>query len=102
MFDRKLFGQNVKFYREKAGYSFNEFSEMADISMNYLFNIEKGKHSPTVATILKILLALQMTYDGLMGEKERPNDKESRYILTKAEQMGEREVRLLLCISENM
>ena len=51
---------NVKKYREKAGLTQEQLSEIADISPDYLSEIERGKKMPSMKRLFKIAAALRI------------------------------------------
>ena len=70
MFDSKLFGKRVRFYRTEKNLTLEKFSELADISPNYLSEIEHGKHIPTLQTIISILNVLDISYIRLINSED--------------------------------
>lgn len=63
MFDKKLFGTNIRNYRKELGLSIYEFSIMIDVNYTHLTNIELGRRIPTARVVVSILNGLNMTYD---------------------------------------
>ena len=55
-----LFRLNLKFYREKMGYSQSELAIQANSSNGMIGNIESGKAKPSFDNILKIAAALNI------------------------------------------
>ena len=51
---------NIKKYREKAGLTQEQLSEMAGISPDYLSEIERGKKIPSLKRFIKIANALDI------------------------------------------
>lgn len=51
---------NIKKYREKAGLTQEQLSEAADISADYLSEIERGKKTPSMKRFFKIANALKI------------------------------------------
>ena len=43
----EIFRNNLKFYRNKQGYTQEKHSEICDISTDYLSQIERGKRTPS-------------------------------------------------------
>lgn len=68
MFDYINFSKNIKFYRQKLGYSQEVFAEKVGIGYKYLGNIERGIAKPSVLTIIKILNAFHLTLEECLGE----------------------------------
>ena len=74
-------GARVRRRREVLGYTREQIAERANISVQFLFDIEKGKKSMTAMTIVNLAAALSVSVDFLLrgGEKngERQNVEES-------------------------
>ena len=74
-------GARVRRRREVLGYTREQIAERANISVQFLFDIEKGKKSMTALTIVNLAAALSVSIDFLLlgGEKngERQNKEES-------------------------
>jgi len=49
---------NIKKYRKEKGLTQERLSEMADISRDYLSNIERGKYTPSFKTIVALAEAI--------------------------------------------
>ena len=71
--DRKeiitLFAQNLRAERARKNYSQEKLAELAEISPEYLARIEKEKYSPSLVTIVKLALALDIDLNKLMPLK---------------------------------
>ena len=71
--DRKeiitLFAQNLRAERARKNYSQEKLAELAEISPEYLASIEKEKYSPSLVTIVKLALALEIDINKLMPLK---------------------------------
>lgn len=52
---RKIFGENVKYYRKKAGLSQEQFAEQLEISPNHLSVIETGGKFVTYKLLERIV-----------------------------------------------
>ncbi len=57
---RKIFGENVKFYRKKLGLSQEQLAERLEISTNHLSVIETGTKFVTYKLLEKIIKELQV------------------------------------------
>lgn len=55
-----IFIKNLRFYRTKAGFSQLKFSELIDLTPNYLNAVENGKYFPSPEVIDKICSALNL------------------------------------------
>jgi y4mF family transcriptional regulator len=55
----------IKYYRKQSGLSQREFAKIAGIGKTALFDIEKGKESVQLNTLLKVLevLNIKMTFN---------------------------------------
>ncbi len=57
---KQIFGKNVKFYRFKKGYTQEKLAELADISTNYVSQLELGQHSADFDVIETICQCLEI------------------------------------------
>lgn len=57
---RKIFGENVRFYRKKMGLSQEQLAERLEISTNHLSVIETGTKFVTYKLLEKIIIELQV------------------------------------------
>ncbi|WP_447931859.1 helix-turn-helix domain-containing protein [Sphingopyxis fribergensis] len=55
---RLLFGKNVKTLRKAAGYTQDEFADLARVARSYMSGIENGKRAPSIVVVEKIADAL--------------------------------------------
>ena len=69
---REIFMYNVKFYRKKLEISQEKLAELADLSTNYIGDIERKKRKVTIDTIEKIALALNIAPADLLSTKNMP------------------------------
>lgn len=55
----------IKYYRKQSGLSQQEFAKIAGIGKTALFDLEKGKETVQLNTLLKVLdvLNIKMTFD---------------------------------------
>ncbi len=60
-------GKRIAELRFKRGYTREKLSELADISVQFLADIEKGKKSMTIATLRKLSSALLVTTDYIVN-----------------------------------
>jgi transcriptional regulator with XRE-family HTH domain len=65
---QELFIKNLRFLRKKRGISQLRFSEMIDISPNYLNAVENGKHFPSPEVIQQISDTLAVPFYQLFLE----------------------------------
>ena len=100
MFDKKLFGQKVKYYRNKQGLTLDNLSEKAGIGLNYLADIKQGRHVPTLKTIIGIVNSLDVTYTALTSNQTE-DDTLIQSIESKIKSLDDRAIRLLISIVKN-
>ena len=55
---REIFGQNIRKFRNRRNWSQADLAEFADISLNFLSEIERGKKWPHPDTLSKLADAL--------------------------------------------
>lgn len=63
-------GQRINDTRKSRGYSREKLAEKADISVQFLADIEKGRKSMTVNTLRRIAAALSVTTDYIVNGTE--------------------------------
>lgn len=64
----RLIGANIKKARTEAALSLRQLQTRCDISANYLSGLERGLHSPTINTLVKIAVHLNTTVADLISE----------------------------------
>lgn len=67
-FDNAAFGNRVKYYRKKRGYSQSYLSELIDKSPPYLSYIENGYRNISIETLVDLANALDVTADELLKD----------------------------------
>lgn len=60
-------GARITELRKNRGYTREKLAELADISVQFLADIEKGRKSMTIATLKKIAAALLVTTDRIVN-----------------------------------
>ncbi len=60
-------GTRITELRRKRGYTREKLSELADVSVQFLADIEKGRKSMTIATLRKLSSALLVTTDYIVN-----------------------------------
>lgn len=68
--DNITVGERINNTRKSRGYSREKLAELADISTQFLADIERGRKSMTVATLRKIAAALNVTTDYIVNGAE--------------------------------
>lgn len=63
-------GKRIEATRKQRGYTRERLSELADISVQFLADIERGRKSMTVATLRRIAAALDVTTDFIVNGTE--------------------------------
>ncbi len=63
-------GKRINETRKCRGYSREKLSELADVSVQFLADIEKGRKSMTVATLRRVASALNVTSDYIINGSE--------------------------------
>ena len=57
---RKIFTQNLKYYRKTCNYTQAVLGELTDLTDKYISDLERGKYDPSLSTILAIAKALKI------------------------------------------
>lgn len=69
-------GKRIEDKRKRRGYTREKLSELADISVQFLADIERGRKSMTVATLRRIAVALDVTTDYIVNGTEQFSENE--------------------------
>lgn len=64
--DYELLGKRIACYRKGKGLTQEKLAEKAEISNNYLSNIENNHSIPSLETILKLCIVLDITPNDLL------------------------------------
>ena len=67
-------GKRINDIRKCRGYSREKLAEMADISVQFLADIEKGRKSMTVATLRRVAAALNVTTDYIVNGSDSSSE----------------------------
>lgn len=68
-------GKRVREYREKFGYTREQFAEKLDISVKFASDIELGKKGMSIDTLIKICEILSVSADYIIwGREERDSN----------------------------
>lgn len=73
-------GQRIYNLRRSRGYTREKLAELADISVQFLADIEKGKKNMTVTTLRKISSALSVTTDYIVNGT--PEESDCTYMMS--------------------
>ena len=71
-------GARVRQRRQELGCTREQIAERANISVQFLFDIEKGKKSMTALTIVNLAEALSVSIDFLLLGGEASSERKSR------------------------
>ena len=63
---KELFGQRLREQRIKHGLTLEQLAEKSELSSNYIGLVERGLKEPGLATIVKLLNALNISADTLL------------------------------------
>jgi len=69
--DSKIVGQVINEFRKRKGISQEVLSGLADIGRTHLSAIERGERKPTLETLYKISIALDISMSDIVREIER-------------------------------
>ena len=74
---RMVFGRNVKIYRNRRSWSQADLAEHANISINFLGDIERGRKWPHPETLAKLADALEIKVVRFFIEEDdiKPNQE---------------------------
>ena len=67
-------GKRITELRQQRGYTREKLSELAEVSVQFLADIEKGRKSMTIATLKRISSALLVTTDYLVNGNTTSDD----------------------------
>ena len=74
--NNEFVGKRITDTRKSRGYSREKLAEKADVSVQFLADIEKGRKSMTVTTLRRIAAALSVTTDYIVnGSDTSENDR---------------------------
>ncbi len=71
----KNIAESVKIHRKKAGLSQLRLAELADVGKTVIFDIEKGKNTIQIDTLLKVFAALNIEIVLQSPLSEQMNEK---------------------------
>lgn len=80
MLDSKYIGSIVRFHRKKSGLSQQELAQLSGLGKTVIFDVEKGKATIRIDTLLKILSVLNIQiifHSPLMNLFEEEHGQES-------------------------
>lgn len=56
----KIIGDNIRYYRKKAGLSQEKLAELTDLHRTYIGSVERGERNISALNIVKIASALKV------------------------------------------
>jgi transcriptional regulator with XRE-family HTH domain len=80
---RALFGKNVRTYRNRRNWSQADLAEYADISINFLGDIERGKKWPHPETLTKLADALEIKVFELFIEEDNDLNPKTKDLMNR-------------------
>jgi len=80
---RAIFGRNVKIYRNRRNWSQADLAEYANISINFIGDIERGKKWPHPDTLTKLADALEIKVFELFIEENKELNMETKKIINR-------------------
>lgn len=97
-------GKRINDTRKCRGYTREKLSELADVSVQFLADIEKGRKSMTVATLRRIAHALNVTADYIINGAEPYSENESinKILAALSPYQREQAEKLLLLFAETV
>lgn len=87
-FDRYALGKKIKQCRDEMGLTQEEAAELCGISASYYSNIERGKKTMSIATLLSISTAFSVSFEYLLSDSIEREDRTIVHIIEKARRSG--------------
>lgn len=89
IFDTRVMGNRLLYYRKKAGYTQAEVAELAGLSDRAYADIERGTVNMRTETLLRICNTLQITPDEIFTEKNNELIKKQEELWQKLDRCTE-------------
>jgi transcriptional regulator with XRE-family HTH domain len=80
---RTIFGKNVRIYRNRRNWSQADLAENANISINFLGDIERGKKWPHPETLTKLADALEIRVFELFMEEDNELNPKTKNLMNR-------------------
>ena len=80
---RILFGQNIRIFRNRRNWSQADLAESAEISLNFLSDIERGKKWPHPDTLSKLANALGIKVFELFLDENMPLSLDAKELMNR-------------------
>lgn len=93
-------GHNIQYCREMRHITQRELAETADISPQYLSNIENGKAVPSADIAMRIAKALNVTCDSLFSKDSLDGNKQLHELISLAADCSQAELKMILDVSK--
>lgn len=94
--DFKLIGKRIETFRKERGWTQGKLAEKADLSNNYISNIEHNHSIPSIDTLMRVCAALGITpNDILLGSSREEENYMERDILSLLHQCTPQEKRYI-------
>jgi len=95
-------GSRITELRKKRGYTREKLSELADISVQFLADIEKGRKSMTVNTLRRLAATLNVTTDYIVNgtSPSTPDNELSAMLMSMPEQSRRYAAKILTAYNE--
>ena len=77
---RRIFIQNMKYYRKQAGLTQEKLAEAIDMSTSYIGDMEARERFPSAETIDKIAAALEIPVSLLFNERGSPDSLKDTFL----------------------
>ncbi|MCM1329046.1 MAG: helix-turn-helix domain-containing protein [Ruminococcus sp.] len=92
-------GQRISSLRKSHGYTQERLAEMADISVQFLIQIEHGRKTMKVATLRRLSAALSVSADYIINGSDRHSENEEiNAILSRLSEENRRQAVKLLAV----
>ena len=65
---KTLLGQRIREQRRKKGWTMDKLAEKADLSVNYVGDLERGVKTPSLDTFIRIVEVLDVSADVLIRD----------------------------------
>jgi transcriptional regulator with XRE-family HTH domain len=80
---RAIFGKNIRIYRNRRNWSQADLAEYANISINFIGDMERGKKWPHPETLTKLADALEIRIFELFMEEENELNMETKKMMNR-------------------
>ena len=93
-------GHNIQYFREMRHLTQRELAEAADISSQYLSNLENGKAVPSADIAMRIATSLKVTCDSLLSGNANTVNKQLLELISLANDCSPQELEMILDVSK--